>query len=121
MVIVRSPNRINRGLTLFGRILVINTPVSSLYVYKMMVLEYMTESQIKRFYRIITEYLWKDKDMRIPLKVLQMSKEARGQRLVNIEAKHKSLLSNWVFKLPNNMFFKVVTSSQLIPDLGQFL
>ena len=50
-----------------------------------------------------------------------MPKENGGLRLVNIVFKHKALLSQWAFLAPTSLFFNVITSNQLILNLGQFV
>ena len=48
----------NRGLSLMGKVQVINTLVASLYVYKMMVLPTIPNYILKRVETFIRDYLW---------------------------------------------------------------
>ena len=56
---------INRCGTLLGRILIVNTLMESLFVYKLSVLEDMPEKLIIKLETAIDNYLWKGKKARI--------------------------------------------------------
>ena len=65
-----------RKLTLMGKVLVVNTLMASLFVYKFQVLPAMTGPQINKINKCIQEYLWGvGKKPKIPLKVLQSNKK----------------------------------------------
>ena len=49
----------NRDLSLFGKILVINTLVACQFVYKMSVLPNMSDEFIQKMNNIFIDYLWK--------------------------------------------------------------
>ena len=51
----------NRGLTLIGKIQVVNTLIASLFVYKMMVLPSIPEPIIKRVDNEIKTFIWNGK------------------------------------------------------------
>ena len=46
-----------RGLTLMGKIMVVNSLIGSLFVYKMSVLENLTNELVKKYDKIIKEFL----------------------------------------------------------------
>ena len=75
-----------------AKVLIVNTLVGSLFIYKMSVLGYVCSQQIKRYDVIIHKFLWGGKKTKIPLTMLQKSRENRWLRLVDIIAKHKSEL-----------------------------
>ena len=85
----------NRGLTLMGKILVVNTLVASLFVYKMMVLPAIPESIVKNINNIIREFLWNKKKAKIAYNILQNSKEEGGLELVNLKNKDHALKATW--------------------------
>ena len=85
-----------RNMTLTGKVLIVNSLMASLFVYKMQVLPPIEESHINRIEEVIENFLWRGTKSKIPLKVLQCAKEDRGLGLVNIRAKHKALLFNWI-------------------------
>ena len=85
----------NRGLSLIGKVQVVNTLVASLFVYKMMVLPSIPKVFVKNMENIIREYLWQGKKAKIALKVLQNSKKDGGLNLVNLTNKDKALKATW--------------------------
>ena len=75
-----------------GKVLVINTLSTSLFVYKMSALLNISNKQTKRFEEMINNYLWGiDKKHKIPLTVLTKSKQDRGLRLVDLKMKQNAL------------------------------
>ena len=68
----------NRGLSLLGKVQVVNTLVASQFVYKLMVLPFMPRHYIKKFENIIRDYIWGGKKSKISLKILQNPKKGRG-------------------------------------------
>ena len=89
----------NRSLTLMGKTLLVNTLMSSLYVYKMSVLPMIQEEQCQEFYQIVKNFLWGNKRSKIPLDVLQNDLNKGGLKLTNIKEKQRSLLFKWIKKL----------------------
>ena len=85
----------NRGLSLIGKIQVVNTLIASLFVYKMMVLPTIPKKFIQTMDNIIREYLWGGKKAKIAYKILQNSKKEGGLDLINLEIKDKSLKATW--------------------------
>ena len=85
----------NRGLSLMGRVQVINTLVSSLFVYKMMVLPEIPKNIVKKLEGVMREFLWNGKKSKIALKILQNPKKQGGLGLVNLTNKDKALKATW--------------------------
>ena len=85
----------NRGLTLMGKVQVVNTLVASLFVYKMMVLPYMPIRTIKKVDNMIRNYLWNGKKSKVSYRILQNSKAEGGLNLVNLKHKDISLKATW--------------------------
>ena len=52
----------NRGLSLIGKVQVVNTLVASLFVYKMMVLPTIPPKVVKQMDNIIRDYLWGEEE-----------------------------------------------------------
>ena len=88
---------INRKLTLTGRVLVANSLIGSLTVYKMMTLDNVVEEQLTIMENIIKEYIWLGKRPKISMYTLYKKYEHGGLRLVNVRAKQKALKTNWIF------------------------
>ena len=75
-----------RSVTLIGKVLVVNTLISSLFVYHMLTLPMMMRMQVANIESIIKNYLWNSKHPKIPMHILQKDKNDGGLRLVNIVA-----------------------------------
>ena len=93
-----------RGLTMTGKILIINTLVGSLFVYRVSVLGNIVQSQIKKFNKLLRTFLWKGKKSKISLHTLQKAKESGGLHLVDLISKQEALKVPWVFCIQNSMF-----------------
>ena len=85
----------NRGLSLIGKIQVVNTLIASLFVYKMMVLPLIPQRIIKGVENIIRDYIWSGKKAKISFKILQNKKCEGGLDLVNLRCKEISLKATW--------------------------
>ena len=99
-----------RQLTLTGKVLIINTLISSLLVYKMQVLHNITSEQMSKMDEIITDFLWKDKRPKLSLKILRKDKSLGGLGLVDMEVKHMSLKVGWIKRIEMNPEIKVIAS-----------
>ena len=75
----------NRDLSLMGRMMIINTLVGSLFVYKMDVMPVIPQQKINPFHDVIIKYMWKNKRARIPFEVLNLPKNKEGIKLVNLQ------------------------------------
>ena len=85
----------NRGLSLIGKIQVINTLVASLFVYKMMVLPRIPQYVVKNVYNIIRNFIWNDRKSKIAFKILQNPKQHGGLNLVDLTNRDKALKATW--------------------------
>ena len=111
----------NRQLSLMGKILVINTLLGSLFVYKLMAMMSLTQEQIKEFEGVVHQFLWKGKRARISMDTLKKDKKQGGLRLVDIGKKLKALRISWIFKLDENSTLSKNAYSQLSPKLGNLI
>ena len=96
----------SRNATLLGKILITNVLFESLFVYKLMVLEDLTENQIRKIEELIDKFLWAGKKAKIAKATLQQSKQCGGQRLFNIRKKQAALKLQWIPKIQNKPFFR---------------
>ena len=85
-----------RYLTLMGKVLIINTLIASLFVYKFQVFPVLPEHVISKVEQVMEKFIWQDKRAKLPLKILQCSKEQGGLGLVDLRKRHLSLLCEWV-------------------------
>lgn len=93
----------NRSLSLIGKVTVLNTLVGSLFVYKMAVLQSISQDEIKKFEKTVNDFLWgTDKRPKIALRTLQNTKEYGGLKVIDIAAKDKALKIQWINKFKNN-------------------
>ena len=112
----------NRGLSLLGKVQVINTLIASLFVYKMMVLPTIPTQTSKTIDNIIREFLWNGKKSKIPYNVLQNPKKEGGVNLVHLVKKDKSLKATWPQILYNEseyaeIIYKTLRVSVMKDDL----
>ena len=82
----------NRHLTLMGKVLLVNSLFASLFVYKMQTIHYISDNRFQEAEWVISEFLWSGKKAKIPMKILTASKYDGGLGLVDLRAKHMSLL-----------------------------
>ena len=91
-----------RGLSLIGKVRIINTLIVPLFVYKMMSLPKILEEYVARIEKAMEIFLWDGHKPKIPLKVLQASIEEGGLGLVNLRTKDESLKVAWMEILKND-------------------
>ena len=89
----------NRGLSLIGKIMIINSLIVSLFVYKMSVLTLMPKNIVTKINDMIRRFIWNDKKQKIPLNQLQKNKDDGGLGLVNIELKDLALKAVWAIRM----------------------
>ena len=88
----------NRKSSLMGKILIVNTLIGSLFVYKMSVMLNLYDEQVKLIESIIRDFIWNGKRPKIALELMQKDKKDDGLRLVNLRAKQDSIKIAWIFK-----------------------
>ena len=77
----------NKTSTLTGKVLIVNSLIGSLFVYKMTTMSDLTEKQIKTVEGKIRSFLWKGKRARIVLDTLTKDKGPRRLALNRSESK----------------------------------
>ena len=111
----------NCSLSLTGKILIINTLMASLFVYKLSVLLEISGEQIKQINKKIHGYLWKGKRARIAMNTLTKPRHHGGMNLVDIGARQKALQISWIGRLENDEFLARCAYSQLDPHIGSII
>lgn len=109
----------NRNLSLSGKVLVINSLVASLFVYKMSVLPNVPYSVITQFQEIISKYLGNGKRLRIPLKMLQAPRDLGGLQLVDLFSRQMALKAQWVVTVRDNTMWADIAYEYLDKHLKQ--
>ena len=69
------------------KVLIINTLISSLFIYKMQVLPFLPSKLIKQIEMEFEKFIWNGRKPKIPLKILMNSKEDGGLALINLSLK----------------------------------
>ena len=92
----------NRSLTLMGRVMVVNTLATSLFVYKMTTLPDIPPSLLKKIEGEIRRFIWKGRKAKIALTTLQEERKNGGLQLVNFKLKEQSLKISWIQILHND-------------------
>ena len=108
----------NRGLSLVGKVLVVNTLVMSLFTYKMGVLPLLSKAYIKKVESIVSEFLWNSRKPKISLETLKLSKNDGGMGLIDLHLKDKSLKFSWVQTINEDSFVARLAYDALKIDLG---
>ena len=85
----------NRSMSLIGKVLIVNSLIMSLFVYKMQVLPRMNEGLIKQLYSAIDKFLWNGAKPKISNISLRKKSKQGGIKLVDFVVKDKALKSTW--------------------------
>ena len=112
---------INRGLSLIGRVNVVNTLIASLFVYKMMVLPTIPEKIVKQVETEINKFLWSGSKPKIALRTLQRPKKSGGLNLVNLRKKDKALKISWIQLLYDNDAMSNIAFHFISPVMRQWI
>ena len=91
----------NRTLTPLGKITVINSLVSSMFVYKFMALPTPDKRFFTEYKHIISEFLWDGKRAKIRYERLVQPYEKMGLKLVDLECKDLALKAAWIKRWSN--------------------
>ena len=111
----------HRGLTLFGRILVLNSLISSIFVYRMTVLRIMPRSMLKELKNIFLKFVWGSKVAKVKWEVLVASKTDGGAGLVNMEKKDEILKIDWLFKAIKQQKIRTLAYELLQNPIGDLI
>ena len=95
-----------QGLSLIGKILVCNSLVSSLLIYKMSVLPLLPQSIYKNFERLLLDFIWDGKRAKIPMEIVQGEKLQGGLGLFDIRKKDLALKINWIVRIQKSEAFQ---------------
>ena len=124
-LITRAENVMNtwalRGLSLMGKITIINTLVASLFVYRLAVIPKLLYENIKSYNNIIKNLIWDGKCSKVALEILQGLKEDGGVNLADIEAKDKALKLQWVFTINRNLALKTLAYDLLNNPIHDYI
>ena len=85
-----------RGLSMLGKVIMINSLIGSLFVYKMNVLYTILDGVVDAFNKLLAAYLWDEKKQKVSFEALCSKKEQGGLRLVDLYKKDQVIKIQWV-------------------------
>ena len=94
-----------RSLTILSKILIVNTLIIPLFLYRLVIINTLSKAQFAQFKKLITNLLWEGKQPRIAYKKLIHNFDQAVLRLVDLETKEKALK------------VKLIQVARLKPDL----
>ena len=106
-----------RKLTLLGRVIIVNTLMGSLFVYKMLVLASMSAFQLSEVCNVIQKFLWKGKQSRISMHTLTRKRNQGGVQLIDIARKQDAIKILALFQSETDKFLHHRMHQQLEPKL----
>lgn len=109
-----------RGLTLMGKVQIINALCISLFVHKMSVLPRIPEKYVSQFNDIVRKFLWNTGRVKISHEKLYNDKQLGGLKLVDLKTKDDSLKCQWVSTLRDSAKFNSISQLFLTP-IGQHI
>ena len=77
----------NRGLSVLGKVIMLNSLIGSLYIYKISTVCKIPDKIIEQTNSIMREYIWDVGKNKVALHIIQNPKELGGLRLFNLEYK----------------------------------
>ena len=108
-----------RSLSLHGKVLIINTLVSSLFVYRMMVLPAMSETIRKELRNLIIDFIWNGAKPKISHGILTLSKKDGGLNLCDLDIKDKALKIGWIQILYSDVKLANIVYENICPLLRE--
>ena len=88
-----------RNLTLYGKILIVNTLTASLFVHRLTVMRTVPTIWYKKFQDLANAFIWNGRKPKIAWKIVTGNKENGGLGLVDLKKKHDALKVAWVTRL----------------------
>ena len=89
----------NRNTSLLAKIMLVNSLVGSLFVYKMMVLPTPPLNILQQFKKATESFIWNGARPKIRYEVLKLNKHEGGLNLVDLTIKSLALKVSWPFTL----------------------
>ena len=107
----------NRGLSLLGKISVINTLVASLFIYKFMTIPNLPQSGLNAIEEEMNKFIWNGKRAKIPLRVLKRSKKDGGLGLVDLKKRQDAVKITWIQLLQSDEKLEKLVYSLIAPRM----
>ena len=107
-----------RGLSLYGKISVINTLIISMFTYRLSVILALPVSYLEVLNKMFADFIWSGSKAKIKLRVLQGLKTDGGAGLTNLKNKDMALKCQWVSKIFQNDSIKTLAYELLANPIG---
>ena len=88
-----------RNLSLIGKIVILNTLISSIFTHILVVCSELLKSFLQTFNMMCKDFIWNYGKAKISLEILQSNKDQGGLGLVNLMNKDKSVKIQWIKKI----------------------
>ena len=108
----------NRGLSIMGKTMVINSLIVSRFVYRLMVLRKMPKQYLSTLQSVISNFLWNNGKAKIPWGVLTLPSKLGGISLVNIKLKDIALKVQWAIKIQEDKTLRILAYQLLQNKYG---
>ena len=89
----------SRGMSLLGKIEIVNSLIGSLFVYKMQVLPVASKQVHARINKLVTDFIWNARKPKIRTETLSLSKECGGRKLVDTYKRDCALKIEWIRRI----------------------
>ena len=96
-----------RKLSLFGKIVIINSLLVSQLIYRLTVLPTPDADTIKIIDVILYDFLWDQKPHRIAKKTISNLKKEGGLKMINVKLKDESLKISWIKRILENPRYSI--------------
>ena len=110
-----------RGLSLFGKIQIVNSLIASLFVYRLAVLPTPSDSYFKKLKVIINDFIWNERKAKIKYEILIGRKDQGGAGLACIRKKNDASKMSWINKVKTNLQTRTLCESILGIKLGKMI
>ena len=107
----------SRTSSLFAKIMIVNTLIMSLFVYKMLVLQPLSKGLLDKIRNATIKYLWNNNCPKTSYSFLTMCKEDSGACLIDLASKQKALKVSWIQILENEAELKTLVQFNTVPIL----
>ena len=111
----------HRHLSLLGKCVIINSLVTSLFIYKMMVLPNLTDAQHRQIKEKMDNFLWEGKKPKITQKILCLNKKTGGLQLTDLKLRQHAIKMTWLKVLREDNKFANLVYSFIAPELRHLI
>ena len=111
----------HRAISLFGKVLVLNSLVASQLAYRMSVLCNIPVKYVKTFKEMFTKFVWNTRTPKIRWNILILPKGEGGAGLVNLQLRDHAMKLAWIAKVFTNPIIENLSTTLLNNPLGTLI